>query len=269
MLILDRPICFADIESTGLKQDKDRIIQLNVTKVNIDRSRDSRTILVNPGIPIPKASSDIHGLTDEMVKDQPSFSKYAKGIHSFIQNCDIGGFNSNQFDRVMLYNEFLRAGINWDYHAHKFVDAGTIMKRKEERTLSAAVKFYCDKELEGAHGAEADVQATIDVFFAQTFRYEDLPTNMNDLDLFCNYDNPLLDISGKFTYDEDGDIIFNFGSDRGGKVNKNLSLVNWMTQKDFAPDTLDICHKIINGYYYKADEQPKESDLDRTDELPF
>lgn len=268
MLTLTRPIAFFDIESTGIKIDKDRIVELNVTKVHLDHSRESKTILVNPGIPIPKEASDVHGITDEKVQDQPPFRRYAKGIHDFIQGCDIGGYNSNAFDRIMLYNEFLRAGINWNYHLHHFIDPGTIMKRKEERTLSAALRFYCKKELEGAHGAAADVGATIDVFFAQLFHYEDLPSNMNDLDLYCNYDKPLLDISGKFTYDNDGDVIFNFGSERGNKVKGNLSLVQWMTTKDFNPDTMDICYKILNGHFYKADEQPK-SDLDTTEKLPF
>lgn len=268
MLVLERPIAFFDIESTGVDTSSDRIIELNITKVFPDRSQESKTILVNPGIPIPKKSSDIHGFTDEVVKDQPLFKRYAKGIHDYIQNCDIGSFNGNSFDRVMLYNEFLRCGIEWDYHKHRFLDAGNIMKRKEERTLTAAYKMYCGKDLEGAHGAEADVKATIEVFFAQLHKYDDLPDNIEQLALYCNYDRPVLDISGKFSFDDDGDIIFNFGQSRGQKVKENVSLLHWMITKNFNPDTLDICHRFLNGDFYKPDEEPK-SDLDHTGELPF
>jgi DNA polymerase-3 subunit epsilon len=175
-----------------------------------------------------------------------NFHHTAKGLFKLIDGCDIAGFSSNRYDVPMLYSEFLRAGIIWDYKSVRFIDAGNIFKIKEERTLTAALKFYCGKELEGAHGAAADVDATINVLFAQLDKYEDIPTDLDELQVYCNYGKRILDISGKFALNDKDEIIINFGQNKGSRAIDEPGLMQWMINKDFAPDTLDICHQILN-----------------------
>ena len=245
-LQLTRPLAFIDIEGTGLSPEKDRIVELSITKVFPDESRESRTRRFNPEMPIPAAATEIHGITDEDVKECVNFQHTAKGLFKFIDGCDIAGFASNRYDVPMLYREFLRAGIIWDYKSVRFIDAGNIFKIKEERTLAAALRFYCGKELIGAHGAAADVEATIDVLFAQLEKYEDIPTDLDELQVYCNYGKRILDISGKFTLNDKDEIIINFGQNKGSRAIDEPGLMQWMINKDFAPDTLEICHQILN-----------------------
>ncbi len=268
-LKLTRPIAFFDLEATGLDKEKDRIVEIGICKLFPDGSRESKTKRINPGIPIPKQSSDIHGITDDMVKDCPTFSQLAKGLLEYLEGCDIGGYNSNSYDLPMLYNHFLREGINWDYHSFFKIDAGNIFKIKEARTLSAAVKFYCNRDMENAHNAGADIDETVNVFLAQLERYDDLPDTLEELELFCNYDKKFLDLSGKFTFDDDGDVVFNFGPERGKKAVENLSLVNWILGKDFSTDTKNICRDILNGLYNKEKPALSICSDDNEDDLPF
>lgn len=247
-LTLTRPLCFIDLEATGLDRENDRIVEIAVCKVHPDGTREVKTRRINPGIPIPAQASEVHGITDVDVENEPTFEKLAPGLIKFIENCDFAGYNSNAYDFPMLYNHFMRSGIHWDYTKFRMIDVGNIFKRKEERTLTAAYKFFCEKELEDAHSAEADILATVDVFEAQLERYEDLPADLEELQLYCNYDKPILDISGKFTTDADGDIVFNFGAKRGTKAKDDLSYVSWMLSKDFAPDTLKICSDLIDEF---------------------
>lgn len=244
-LILTRPLAFIDIEGTGLNRETDRIVELSVTKVFPDGSRENRTRRFNPEMPIPPEVTEIHGITDEDVKDLKPFSYYAKGLMTYITDCDIAGFASNSYDVPILFNEFNRAGIYWDYTEFKMIDAGNIFKRKEERTLTAAYKFYCGKDLENAHGAEADVNATVDVFFAQFDRYEDLPTNIDELALYSNYDKKQADISGKFVYNEKDELIINFGQHRGKRAIDELGFIDWMSNKDFSRDTLKFVYDLL------------------------
>lgn len=241
-----KPICFFDIESTGTSVENDRIVEISILKVSDSEQHESKTRKVNPGIPIPKGASDIHGILDEHVANEPKFAMIAKGVYSFIEGCDIAGFNSNRFDVPMLYNEFLRAGITWDYTKFRMIDVGNIYKIFEPRTLSAGVKFYLGREHEGAHGAEPDVLATAQIFFEQVKRYQLPIDDMDQLQLISNFDKKILDLSGKFTYNKDNDVVFNFGPKIGVPVKLERGLVQWMLDRDFPLDTKEICFKILN-----------------------
>ncbi|WP_231489873.1 3'-5' exonuclease [Pedobacter sp. Leaf170] len=244
-LQLTRPLAFIDIEGTGVNPENDRIVELSVTKLFPDGSRENKTRRYNPGIEIPQSAIDIHGITNEAVATEHPFSYTAKGLLKYLDGCDIAGFASNRYDVPLLFTEFRRADLYWDYTKFKMVDAGVIFKIQEPRTLEAAVQYYCGKNLEGAHGAEADVNATVDVLLAQIEKYDTLPVTVDELALFSNYDKPVLDLSGKFSTDDAGDIIFNFGPHKGKKATEDLSFVQWMLKKDFAEDTMRICEEIL------------------------
>lgn len=243
---LTRPLAFIDIESTGAKPDKDKIVEISVCKLYPDLSRDTMTRRVNPGIAIPQSAIDIHGITWEDVKDCPKFEGISTDLKAFIDGCDVAGFNSNKFDIPMLYLEFARVGVHWDYEKFSMVDVRNIFTRKEERTLAAAYKRYCGKELTGAHGAEADIHATVDIFLAQVDEYSDLPDNIEAMALYSNYDRPILDVSGKFYLNSDGYICFSFGKHMDQRADQHLDYVEWMLYKaDYPNDTRRICAKLL------------------------
>ncbi len=205
---------------------------------------EKRTRRINPTIPIPEQASSVHGITDDMVKDEPTFQQVAKAVLDFITGCDIIGYNSIGYDVPLLFNELERAGLIWDYQGVNFIDVCNIFKIKEPRTLTAAVKFYCDRDHEDAHGAESDVVATIKVLDVQLRKYglEDL--TMGELAKLSNFDKPILDVAGKFTTDADGDIIFNFGVHKGKKAKSEQSYLNWMLKSNFSSDTKRIIRTI-------------------------
>lgn len=244
-LKFSRPIAFFDIESTGLDTTKDRIVELAICKLHPDYSRELFSWLINPEMPIPAASSAIHGIFDQDVINEPTFVQLAHIIMDILADCDFGGFNSNRYDIPMLYSEFLRAGLTLDYSSRRFVDVGNIFKRKEQRTLEAAVQFYLGYEMSNAHSAVADINETVNVFIRQFEVYKDLPENMDSLHLFCNHDKPVLDLSGKFTTDEQDDIVFNFGTKRGTKAKHDPGYLQWMYSKDFAPDTVKVIESLL------------------------
>lgn len=246
-LKLERPVVFVDIESTGTSTTDDKIVEISCIKLMPDATRITKTYRLNPGIPIPEGASAVHGIKDEDVKDLPTFKQLSKGILEFITGCDLGGFKSNHFDFPLLYSEFCNAGLSWDYNLSNFIDVGNIFQIKEPRTLAAAVKFYCGRELEGAHGAEADIEGTIDVFLKQCEMYEDLPNTMQELDLFSNYGNKRLDMAGKFVYDKDGKtILFNFGKLKGQPAN-DYGFLQWMVYKaSFPYDTTKIAQQLMD-----------------------
>jgi DNA polymerase-3 subunit epsilon len=241
-----KPLCFIDLETTGTDKSKDRIVEISIMKMLDANNSLTRTARINPGIPIPEAASDVHGITNEMVKDCPLFRQVAKSIYEYISDCDIAGYNSNSFDVPFLYNEFYRCGIAWDYSQINFVDVCNIFRRKEERTLSAAVNFYCDKDHTDAHGAEADVMATAEVFFKQLEYYDDLPKDISSLAKYSNYDKEIIDLGGCFSKDDEGDYIFNFGKHKGKKCKQELSYLQWMQQQDFLPDAIIIIKSILS-----------------------
>lgn len=246
-LQLEKPLVFLDIEATGLDLDLDRIVELSFCKLHADGTREIKTNRYNPEITIPDEVIEIHGITNEAIKDCPLLKQHAKGILKFLEGCDIAGFNSNRFDIPLLFNELSRAGYYLPYKKMRMVDIGNIFKIKEARTLEAAVKFYCDKDHEGAHGAEADVLATIDVFTMQLERYSDLPTELTQLALMSNYNNEILDLSGKFIKNKEGVILLNFGKYKGKPAVEHPDFLDWMIYKaSFPIDTIDIAKSVLN-----------------------
>jgi len=182
-LNLNKSICFFDLETTGISITKDRIVEISILKVNPDGSEEKKTWLVNPEMPIPSVVTAIHGITDEKVANEPTFNELAKEVHSWIKDSDLGGFNSNRFDIPLLAEEMLRAGVDFDMKNCRSVDVQTIFHKMEQRTLTAAFKFYCDRSLDDAHSAEADTMATYEVLKAQLDRYDDLE---NDTSFLAN-----------------------------------------------------------------------------------
>lgn len=236
-LKLKNPIVFFDFETTGINIVSDRIVELSILKVNPNGMEESKTVRVNPGIPIPKQASDIHGIKDEDVKDSPTFKEVGKELAKFIEGCDLAGFNSNRFDIPLLAEEFLRNGVDIDFSKRKFVDVQTIFHKKEQRTLTAAYKFYCGKNLEDAHTAEADVLATYEVLKAQLDMYNDLE---NDIAFLSDYSafNKNADFAGRIIFNDKNEEIFNFGKHKGKTVtqvfNQEPSYYSWMMNGDFS-----------------------------------
>lgn len=247
-LNLANPIVFFDLETTGVNVAKDRIVEISVLKVDVNGKEEQRTIRVNPEMPIPKQSSEIHGIYDEDVKDCPTFKGIAKELTYFIEGCDLGGYNSNRFDIPLLAEEFLRADVDFDMRKRKFVDVQTIFHKMEQRTLSAAYRFYCDKSLEDAHTAAADTTATYEVLKAQLDRYpENLENNIEFLSKFSTQ-NKNADFAGFIIYDEDGVELFNFGKNKGLPVMKVLKeqpgYFSWILNSEFPLYTKKILTEI-------------------------
>lgn len=242
------PFIILDLETTGTNPREDLIVEICAIKVE-EAYKDDPVIkkaILNPGIEIPQSAIDCHGITNEMVKDAPRFKQIAKSLLEFMDGFDIVSYNGISFDIPMLYCEFLRAGLTWDYSKSNFIDVQNIFKRNEERTLSAAVKFYLGEDHEGAHGAEADCKATVRVLEAQLLRYPDLNEKNNaELALFSNYDKEILDISGCFAKNEAGQIILNFGKNKGKVAKDQRPYLQWMLTADFPPDTRKIINQIM------------------------
>ncbi len=246
-LNLNKPIVFFDLESTGINVASDRIVEISILKLHPDGRKEVKTRRVNPGIPIPKESSEIHGIYDEDVKDEPSFKAMAKSLATFIGSSDLAGFNSNRFDVPLLMEEFLRAGIDFDLENRKLVDVQNIFHKMEQRTLVAAYQFYCGKDLVDAHSAEADIKATYEVLEAQIEKYEDLENNVEFLSTFSTR-NKTADLMGRIIYNEEDVEIFNFGKHKGKPVaevfEKEPSYYNWMMNGDFPMYTKKVLTKI-------------------------
>jgi DNA polymerase-3 subunit epsilon len=249
MLQLKRPIAFIDLETTGVSLSTDRIVEIAIIKILPDETRQVKRKLINPQMPIPKASCDIHGITDEMVKDAPTFKQAANEIKVFIDGCDLGGYNSNRFDIPILMEEFLRVGLEVDLSKRKMVDVQHIFYTMEPRTLSAAYKFFCNKELVDAHSAEADVSATIDVFLAQLNRYQNLGNSVESV-LGVIGEEKIVDYARRFGFDDKGVEIFNFGKHKGRAVADVLKAepqyYDWMMRGDFPLHTKQKLTEILN-----------------------
>ncbi len=246
-LNLKRPIVFFDLETTGVDTSKDRIVEISMIKVMPDGSKDVKTRRVNPEMPIPAEATAVHGITDEDVKNEPTFRQLAKSLAQFIQGCDFGGFNSNRFDLTLLVEEFLRVGVDVDLKRRKFVDVQNIFHKKEQRTLVAAYKFYCDKDLTDAHSAAADTMATYEVLCAQLDRYDDLE---NDIDFLAEFSEreKAVDYAGRIVYNEQGVEVFSFGKYRGQSVEevfrREPSYYAWMMEGDFPLYTKKVITEI-------------------------
>lgn len=241
-LQLKRPIVFFDLETTGINITKDRIVEISIVKVMPGRedAPEVKTRRVNPEMHIPEEATAIHHITDEDVASQPTFRQVARSLADYIKGCDIAGFNSNRFDVPMLDEEFRRVGVDFDFHKARFVDVQTIFHKKEPRNLTAAYRFYCDKELTGAHGAQADTMATYEVFLAQLDRYEDLPADVESLAKFSSQNNNV-DFAGRMIYDDAGREIINFGKYKGQVaievLAKDPGYYSWIEHGDFPGDT--------------------------------
>ncbi len=246
-LNLKNPIIFFDLETTGVNITKDKIVEISYIKVYPNGAEEERTIRVNPGMHIPEEATAVHHITDEDVKDAPVFSQIAKDLSKVFEGCDIAGFNSNRFDVPLLAEEFLNAGVIVDFSKRKFVDVQTIFHKMEQRTLVAAYKFYCDKDLTDAHSASADTRATYEVLKAQLDRYSEL---QNDVDYLSNFSSQKknVDLMGRIVYDEKQREVFNFGKYKGVPVEevlrKDLGYYSWVMQGDFSQDTKRVLTQI-------------------------
>ncbi|WP_343303161.1 3'-5' exonuclease [Chitinophaga niabensis] len=253
-LQLTRPLAFIDLETTGTNVATDRIIEIAVIKVMPDKSVLNKTKRINPGIPIPAATTAIHGITDEDVKDAPYFKQVANEYKQFLENCDIAGYNSNRFDVPLLVEEFLRLDLNFDIKSRRFVDVQKIFHLMEKRTLSAAYKFYCDKDLENAHSAEADAIATYEILEAQLVRYEQqLKPEVEALATFTKEDD-YVDFARRMTI-QNGVELFNFGKYKGRPVRDVLKIepqyYDWMMKADFPLNTKQKLTEIYHSMMLK------------------
>lgn len=251
-LNLRKPLAVFDLETTGVNVIKDRIIEISIAKANVDGTVTVKTRRVHPGMPIPLESSMIHGIYDEDVKDEPNFKQIAKSMAQFLDGCDLAGFNSNRFDVPMLVEEFLRNDVEFDMKNRRLVDAQRIYHLMEPRSLSAAYRFYCNKELIDAHSAEADTIATLEVLNAQVSKYESVALKnekgeeyfpvKNDMDALHELTSSrLVDFAQRMTFNKDGVEVINFGKHSGKPVVQVLkdepSYYDWMMKGDFSLDT--------------------------------
>ena len=246
-LNLKNPLVFFDLETTGINANTDRIVEISYLKVLPNGNEETKTFRVNPGMPIPKEASDIHHITDEDVANSPSFKEIGKSIAKDIEGCDLAGFNSNRFDVPLLAEEFLRNDIDIDLSKRKLIDVQVIFHKMEQRTLSAAYKFYCNAELEGAPGAEADTRATYEVLKSQLDRYPELNNDVQYLSEFSTF-NRNVDFAGKIVLNDKDQEVFNFGKYKDQLVEdilkKDSGYYGWMMQGDFALNTKNVLTRI-------------------------
>ena len=247
-LKLSRPLVFFDLETTGVNIGTDRIVEISYYKVFPKGNAEGKTLRVNPGMPIPAEATAVHGITDEDVRDCPRFEQIAPEIAAVIADSDLAGYNSNYFDVPLLAEELLRAKVNVDLKQKKLVDAFQIFKKNEPRNLTAAYKFYCGKNLEDAHSAQADTMATYEVLLAQLERYEDVPDTVEALDEYTRGQVQYADFAGRIAYDSEGVEIFNFGKHKGLRVRdifrRDPSYYAWLMNTDFPAYTKQVFTRI-------------------------
>lgn len=248
-LNLTRPLAFFDLETTGVNVASDRIVEISILKISVDGTKEIKTKRINPTIPIPQGASDVHGIYDKDVANEPTFKNLAKSLATFLEDCDLAGYNSNKFDVPILVEEFMRAEVSFDLKNRRLVDVQNIFHQMEPRTLKAAYKFYCGKEIINAHSAEADIIATYDVFMSQLERYDgvefedkkgtkSIPVK-NDVQALHDFTsmNKNADLAGRIIFNEKGIEVFNFGKHTGKAVEKVLkdepSYYSWMMNGDF------------------------------------
>ncbi|HBK31957.1 MAG TPA: DNA polymerase III subunit epsilon [Porphyromonadaceae bacterium] len=254
-LNLKNPLVFFDLETTGINITHDRIVEISFLKVFPNGKEEVKSRRINPEIPIPPQATAIHGITDDDVKDCPTFKQVARSLADQLEGCDLAGFNSSRFDVPMLAEEFLRAGVDFDMSKRKFVDVQIIFHKKEQRTLEAAYRFYCNKELTNAHSAEADTKATYEVLKSQLQRYPDLINDVEALSKEYSSFNNNVDFAGRIVKNDKGVEVFNFGKHKGKPVVEVLknepSYYAWMMEGDFPLNTKQSLTKIrlkeLNG----------------------
>ena len=244
---LDRPICFFDLETTGAKVGKDRIVEIAIIRVDTNNQESQKVWRINPEMDISFQATQVHGISNQMVEKEPNFAHYSNEIYQFIKGCDLAGFNAIKFDIPILVEELIRADIDFDFSRIRMIDSQVIYHKKEPRNLSAALKFYCNKDLENAHSALDDTIATYEVFKAQLDRYDDLEPNMDFLNEYTKRNNNL-DFAGKIRIDSDDDAIFAFGKYAGQKVTdvfkSDKGYYSWIMKGDFPEYTKKIFTKL-------------------------
>jgi DNA polymerase-3 subunit epsilon len=246
-LDLKKPIVFFDLETTGINIANDKIVEISILKVFPNGNKESRTWLVNPEMEIPQGSIDVHGITNEKVATEPTFKELASKVNEMIAGCDLAGFNSNRFDIPLLAEELMRAGIDFDMKNRKAIDVQVIFHKKEQRTLSAGYQFYCEKELEGAHGAEADTNATYEILLAQLTKYKDIGNTVDALSEYSTH-GKRADFAGFILMNEEDQEIFSFGKYKGRTVvevlKENPGYNNWIQNADFPLYTKKVLREI-------------------------
>lgn len=246
-LDLKKPLAFFDLETTGINVASDRIVEISILRIEPGGTETWLTRKVNPGIPIPPQVTEIHGISDEDVKDCPSFKELAKEVAAFIEGCDLAGYNAIKFDIPLLAEEFLRCDVDFDIRNRKYIDVQVIFHKKEQRTLSAAYIFYCDKKLTNAHSAEADTRATYEILMAQLDHYSDLENDVDKLAAFSSQ-NRLVDLAGRIVMNSKGVEVFNFGKHKGKPVaeilKKEPGYYSWMMNGDFPLYTKKVLTEI-------------------------
>jgi DNA polymerase-3 subunit epsilon len=254
-LNLRKPLVIFDLETTGVNIAFDRIVELSALKVHPGGEEEWLTFRINPGIPISPEATRIHGITDADVANAPHFKDVARKVASFLEGCDLAGFNSMKFDIPILCEEFLRVNVDFNPARHRYVDVQVIFHKKEQRTLSAAYKFYCDRELENAHSAKADTAATYEILKAQLDRYPDLENDIEKLSSFSAFNNNA-DLAGRIVFNEQGIEVFNFGKHKGKPVEQVLkeepSYYSWMMNGDFPLNTKQVLTAIKLRSFGKA-----------------
>jgi DNA polymerase-3 subunit epsilon len=249
-LQLTQPLAVFDLETTGVNTSTDRIIEISIHKVHPNGKTETRTHRVNPQIPIPATSTAIHGISNEDVANEPSFEELAPNLYIFLNDCDLAGFNSNKFDVPLLIEEFHRVGYGFDVTKRNLIDVQNIFHKKEPRTLVAAYKFYCDKDLSNAHSAEADTLATYEILEAQLGKYTDLSRKPMELSKFTTMHNAL-DLAARFVKNDKGIAVFNFGKHKGTPVTEVLTkepqYYAWMMRGDFSQNTKAVLTQLRNS----------------------
>jgi DNA polymerase-3 subunit epsilon len=266
-LNLSKPIVFFDLETTGINIALDRIVEISILKVFPNGNKESKTWLVNPEMEIPKESSEIHGITNEKVVTEPTFKELATNVNEMIAGCDLAGFNSNRFDIPLLAEELMRAGIDFDMKNRKAIDVQVIFHKKEQRTLGAGYQFYCGKELEGAHGAEADTNATYEILLAQLDKYEDIGNTVDALSEYSTH-GKRADFAGFILMNDQDQETFSFGKYKGRTVEEvykeNPGYNNWIQNADFPLYT----KKVLKGIKERMSApKRKMSDADKLQAL--
>lgn len=268
-LELKNPLVFIDLETTGMNIASDRIVEIALLKILPNGDEEEKLLRINPGIPIPEQATRIHGITNEDVISAPAFKEVAKTLSKFLEGCDLAGFNSNRFDIPLLAEEFMRNDVDIDFKKRKFIDVQAIFHKMEKRTLAAAYKLYCNKELVDAHSAMADARATYEVLKAQLDQYKDVDYEDNNgvitqpvvndveqLSNFSSYDR-YVDYMGRIIYDENGVETFNFGKNKGVSVEKVMreqpGYYGWIMQGDFPLYT----KKVLTRIYIRLKEEGK------------
>ena len=248
-LKLEKPIVFFDLETTGIQIAKDRIVEIAILKVFPNGNKESKTWLINPTIPIPTEVTKIHGISDERVANEPTFKEIAPKVIELIKNCDLAGYNSNKFDIPLLAEEFLRVKIDFNMKNRKSIDVQNIFHKLEKRTLIAAYKFYCNKELKNAHSAKADTDATYEILLAQLDKYKELKNDISFLAEFSNRDGKFADMAGFIRFNQKGEKVLSFGKYRNVTLTQiwkeNPGYFSWISQADFPLYTKNIMQDFV------------------------